>query len=121
MIEYRGPVEAMNALDDYLYDRVESIPDVLRDKLREQTQESSKVRGMTQAVEYIYANRDGLPQSLLDWGASAAIQCEVFAFSEMNVDSRGSMMSRVMLGETVDPVPSPKPGHILEIESPPAP
>lgn len=115
MLNFRGPVEAMNALDNYLYDRVDALPNVLRDKLREHTQDISKVKGLVNGAKCVYANRDGLPEWLLEWGAAASLMAESYAFSEMDLDSVGGRMAAVMLGETVEDVPVASPEHILNI------
>lgn len=126
MLTFSGPVEAINALQDFVIDRVAPIPDQIIERIRELLKERSPVVGVTKAIELIYARqvrKEDVPIELRDWAAAAAAMTEDFGFHSMDEGGRGSKMAKVLRGQTVAAKNRPEPDEqaILVADPPPEP
>jgi hypothetical protein len=86
MAEFSGPVEAKNALLDYLYDREEAVPDDVREALRELLKEVSPVKLIVEAVKLVYDRMPDCGPELRLWASDAAVMCSNFGFDGITAD-----------------------------------
>jgi hypothetical protein len=93
MFVFEGPVEGRDALQDYLTDREEALPDDVRERLFEATKERSPVVGCRTLAELVYARRSELPPILCDLAAGVAVMMATHGFNEMDRNSRGPLMA----------------------------
>lgn len=104
MTAFTGPVEAILALQAFLLDRVEVIPNRINDELRAAIAERSTVVGTHRAVELIYARqirKDDMPEALREWAAAASVMMEDNGFHAFDQDSKGSRVARVLRKQTL--------------------
>lgn len=105
MLNFDGPVEAKNALQEFLIERKESVPAPLRDHLRELiTDPSSPVVVSVRAAEAVFVRSEienDVGEQLRDWAAASAVMCETFGFETFGVGKRGSRMAKRLRGQAL--------------------
>jgi len=112
MVEFRGPVEAKNALQDFLIERTAALPDMLRERLRELLKDPSPVKMTVHAAEAVYARQHfhgDVPPEMLEWAAATASASAAHGFHSMAFDSRGALMAKVMRGQKLSKAETPMP------------
>lgn len=80
------PIEARNALMDYLYDREEALPDDIRRALRDLLYESSPVKLVVEAIRLLVDRWPDVPKELRAWGLEAAVMASTYGFSDITAD-----------------------------------
>lgn len=86
MPNYNGPIEARNALMDYIYDREEALPDDVRETLRDYIKLASPIEMIKQTIILVYDRLIDCPKGLRQWAADAAFLCNAFGISGISDD-----------------------------------
>jgi hypothetical protein len=120
MATFTGIMDAAKAVQDFMLDRSAALPDPLRERIRGRLL-GSKVDLVCQTAEDIYANREGLPEEVLELGAGLAVYGESEAFHGLDADSRGGRMAAVMRGQEIAEVPEPQQQYLPAAEAPESP
>lgn len=111
MITFDGPVQARNALSDFLMQQKEKVPKDLREHLRELVKEISPVVSSVRGAEAVFARNElehDVGEDLKEWAAATAVMSEAHGFSMMQVGSRGSRIAKRLRGQDLPPSELPQ-------------
>lgn len=100
-MEFVGPIQAVDALQDFIIDRAAPLPPAVREALRGALKLRSTVDTLKVGVEVVYAAAFGgeeLPDEIKEWAAAAAVYGEAAGFPSFANDSRGGAIAAVLRG-----------------------
>ena len=93
-VHFSSVIAGVEALQEFLYDREEALPDDVRVELRRLSgPTTSPVDAVVKAAELIYARRADLQPKALALGAALAVLAESYNFHGLATDNRGTRMA----------------------------
>lgn len=98
--------EAACSIQEFLYDRAESLPADIRDRLKELTRPtSSPVDAVVKGAEMLYARKDEIDKDAKELGAALALMAEQYNFHGLAEDQRGSRIAGAFMREAKTKLP----------------